>query len=256
MTPPPTLFKSLLTCAFALLVSIIISTNAGAQSATKDTANSVEIIIRNAGSYIGVKTDTAQLTKFIGDVHLSQGTSDVYCDSAYIDMAKNNVEAFGNVRIVQPGTQVQSDYLRYVGNQKQAFLRDNVQLTDGHSTLNSSDLTYNLGTKIAHYDNSGTLQTDATTVSSNTGTYNVTSKDARFKGNVLVTDPQYNVTSEDLGWNTESKVVKFYSASVVTNDKSMLHTNGGMYDTKREVAHFYRPLLHHEQRPICGGRQN
>ena len=203
-----------------------------------DTANRIEILIRNATNYFGIKTDTAQLMKLIGDVHISQGTSEMYCDSAYINQDKNNVEAFGNVRIIQPGTQVQSDYLRYIGNQKLAYLRDNVQLTDGHSTLNSQDLTYNLGTKVANYSNGGTLQTDATTVSSNEGVYNTVSKDARFKGDVLVTDPQYTVTSDDLGWNTESKVAKFNSPSVVTNDKSTLHTNGGMYDTKHEVAHF------------------
>lgn len=204
-----------------------------------DTANKVVITIGNANGIIGLTTDTGQTTKLIGNVQLAQGTSQMFCDSAYLDQAKNNLQAFGNVRIIQTGgTQVQSDYLRYVGNKKMAYLNGNVQLTDGRSTLNSQDLTYDMGAKIAHYDNGGTLQTEATTVSSNIGTYNVNTKDAQFTKEVLITDPQYNVTSDDLGWNTGTKVVRFLGPSVVTNDKSTLHTSAGTYDTQHEIAHF------------------
>src|SRR3954469_20146694 len=103
-----------------------------------DTANKVVITIVNSNSIVGLTNDTGQITKLIGNVQLAQGTNQMFCDSAYLSQEKNNLEAFGNVRIIQAGgTQVQSDYLRYVGNKKMAFLNGNVQLTDGKSTLNS-----------------------------------------------------------------------------------------------------------------------
>ena len=163
----------------------------------------------------------------------------MYCDSAYVDVTKNNVQAFGNVRIVQPGgTEVLSDYLRYVGNIRKAFLKGNVVLTDGKSTLWAEELDYDLGTKIGVYTQGGTLQSETTTLSSNTGNYNVKTKDARFTGEVYVTDPKYDVVSEDLGYNTETKLVRFFGPSIVNNDKSELRTSSGTWDAKNEVAHF------------------
>ena len=190
---------------------------------------------------IGTRNDTGEVTKLINEVHLRQDQTDMFCDSAYFNIGENNVEAFGNVHITQPGgTQVQSDYLRYIGDKKLAYLRGNVKLDDGKNSLYSEELTYNLGTKVAVYEQGGTLQADATTVSSNKGTYNVNTKQARFTEEVIVTDPQYTTTSEDLGYNTGTEVVDFYGPlpSTVINDKSTLITTSGTYDTKREVAKF------------------
>ncbi len=180
-----------------------------------------------------------ELNKLVGDVRLQQGESFMNCDSAYVNLATNNLEAFGNVQITQPGgTQVQSEYLKYTGNTRTAFLQKNVSLTDGKNNLWGEELTYNLGTKIGTYENGGTLQSETTTLSSNSGVYNARTKDSRFTGNVLVTDPKYQVSSTDLGYNTESKVVNFLGPSVVNNDKSELRTSSGFWDAKREIGHF------------------
>lgn len=207
--------------------------------APRDTGNQVTITIRHADFLERATTDTASyVMKLVGNVALVQGSSQLFCDSAYLNLEKNNVEAFGNVRIVQPGANVQSDYLRYTGNTRQAFLQGNVSLTNGKDNLWAEELYYNTGTKLATYALGGTLQTENTTLSSNSGSYNLNSKDARFTGEVYVSDPQYNTQSEDLGYNTVTKVVTFYGPSVVTNDKSELRTSKGTYDSKREVAHF------------------
>jgi lipopolysaccharide export system protein LptA len=207
-----------------------------------DTANKINIqILPPTQLILGSRDSMAEVTRLVGTVHLRQDDNDMTCDSAWFNIGANNVEAFGNVRIVQPGgTQLQSDYLRYIGDKKQAYLRGNVKLEDGQNSLYSEDLTYNLGTKVAVYEHGGTLQSDATTVSSNKGNYNVKTKDARFTEEVIITDPEYNTTSEDLGYNTGTKVVTFFgpSPSTVINDKSVLVTKGGTYDTKNEVARF------------------
>ncbi len=248
-------------CKWWLLVLYaILSVPAGAQKQQRiDTTDKVTIQIVNAEAFVGIKRDTLEQTKLIGNVQLRQGDNQMSCDSAYINLAANNVEAFGNVHIVQPGgTQVQSDYLRYIGNTKVAYLKGNVKLDDGKNTLWSEDITYNLGTKIAQYDNGGTLQSDGTTVTSNKGTYNVNSKDARLNGDVIVSDPQYNTTSQDLGYNTATKVVKFYGPgqSVVVHDqKSTLTTTGGTYATKEGIAHFTsRTALQDKEQYIEGDK--
>jgi len=210
------------------------------QQQQQDTSKLVNVIIKYAKIGGGfVKGDT-QMNRLVGDVQLEQNGTLMFCDSAFINLNANNVEAFGDVKIVQPdGTQVMSDYLRYVGNTKQAYLRGNVSLTDGKSNLWCEELYYDVGTKIGRYEQGGTLQTESTTVTSNAGTYNVTTKDARFIGDVYVTDPPYEITSDDLGYNTQTKLVSFYAPSIVTSDKSILRTStGSTWDGKNEIAHF------------------
>lgn len=213
--------------------------------AAGDASNTVAINILNARTFISTKTDSANsLNKLIGDVVLNQGGTQMFCDSAYLDVVRNNMEAFGNVRIIQPGgTEVESDYLRYTGNTKMAYLRGAVALTDGSSNLWSEVLTYDLAKKFGIYEENGTLQSGETVLSSKRGNYNLKTKDARFIGNVIVNNPRYDVVSDDLGYNTGRKFVTFYGPSVVTNDQSVLRTNGSStagctYDEIREVAHF------------------
>ena len=185
-----------------------------------------------------LQTDTGAINKLIGNVILKQGENLMYCDSAYFNLDKNTVEAFGNVRVVQPGSEATSDYMRYIGNSKLAYMKSNVMLTDGQSNLWSEEVEYNTATKIGVYTQGGTVQNETTTLSSNAGVYDMRSKNARFTGEVIVTDPEYNVVSDDLGYNTETKLVTFYSPSVVTSDSSVLTTSAGTYDSKNKIAHF------------------
>jgi lipopolysaccharide export system protein LptA len=220
------------------VMAFVLNFSASAQK-KNDTAGKLPIeIMPGTGVLQFVQTDSGGLNKLIGNVILKQGQSMMYCDSAYFFLEKNSLEAFGNVRIVQPGANAQGDYMRYLGNLKLAFLKGNVMLTDGKSNLWSEEVEYNVGTKIGTYSQGGTLQDSATTVSSNAGVYNMQSKDARFTGEVIVTDPQYNIVSDDMGYNTETKFTTFYGASTVTSDKSVLKTTCGTYDAKNKISNF------------------
>lgn len=244
--------------AFAGLcfLALLLSATARAQQADTSGKTPVEILPSVGTRLEYITTDSGAINKLINNVALKQGDNFMYCDSAYIDLAKNNVYAFGNVRLVQTsGTEVQSDYLRYTGNLKIAYLKGNVTLTDGKNNLWSEELEYNLNTKLGVYAQGGTLQSEATTLSSNAGTYNARTKDARFTGEVYVTDPQYHVTSQDLGYNTETKVVRFLAPSVVVNDKSTLNTSSGTWDAKNEIAHFTaRSSIENEAQYIEGDK--
>ncbi len=204
-----------------------------------DTSTKMPIeIMPGTGVLQFVQTDSGALNKLIGNVILKQGETMMYCDSAYFFLEKNSLEAFGNVKVIQPGSQAQSDYMRYLGNQKLAFMKGNAMLTDGKSNLWSEEVEYNVGTKIGTYAQGGTLQDSNTTLSSNSGIYNMKDKDARFTGDVIVTDPEYSIVSDDMGYNTETKFTTFFGASTVTSDKSILKTSCGTYDSKNKISHF------------------
>ncbi len=221
-----------------LLLLLLLGTQASAQ---QDTADKMIITIERADYITGFKTDSGDFRKFTGDVVLRQGTDTLYCDSAVQNSTTKNFEAFGNVKIAQAGgTKGTSDYLKYTANTKTALMQGNVNLEDGKNNLICETATYDLGTKIATYDEWGTLHNDSTSVTSKRGVYNVNDKNAHFTGQVYITDPEYKITSEDLVYNTDSKVTQFYSKSVVTRDKgaSVLQTSNGWYDGKNGIAHF------------------
>jgi len=212
-----------------------------AQAQQADTADKVKITISNSGEFVFTRTDSGEYNKFIHDVVLYQGTDTLYCDSLYQNNTTKNFEAFGDVRIAQQGgTQGTSDYLKYTTDLKQAYMEGNVALTDGKNKLRCEKLTYNLGTKIAIYDDWGTLHNDSTTVTSKSGVYNSNTKESRFTTDVIINDPQYKIRSEDLVYNSESKLTHLYSKSTVTRDagKSILQTTSGTYDGVNGVAYF------------------
>lgn len=226
--------------SFLLLCMVCFGLVRGyAQGAKADTAKKVDIEIVSAGYQEYITTDSVPYNKLVNNVELKQEGNTMYCDSAYVNLQSNNFEAFGNVMIVQPdGTQAISDYLKYTGNTKKAFLQGNVSLTDGKDNLWATEVEYDMATKIGVYSKGGTLQSDATTLTSNSGVYNIRSKDARFKDDVHVYDPEYTIISDDMGYNTETKVTTFYGNSVVTSDSSVLKTNCGTYSSIQQIAHF------------------
>jgi lipopolysaccharide export system protein LptA len=234
------------------ILLLCFSITAFAQNRDTSNKTTIEIVKSNGSDFI--QTDSGALTKLKGEVAIKHNNDYLYCDSAYIDVNKNNLEAFGSVRIVQPGgTEGTSDYLRYVGNRKLAYMRGNVSLTDGKSNLWCEELTYDLNTKIGVYSRNGTLQDDKTVVTSREGTYNLKTKDSRFKGNVTITDPEYNVVSEDIAYNTETKISRYYAYSVVTTDKSVLITSKGIYDANKKIGHFEgRSSIQNESQYIEG----
>lgn len=205
----------------------------------KDSTEKVDVQIVYAEYMELVTTDTNSFNKLVEQVKLKQEETIMTCDSAYLNTETNNVEAFGNVVIIQPdGTQAMSDYLKYTGDMKLAHMEGNVSLTDGKDKLWATEVDYNLNTKVGVYGKGGTLQSDQTSLTSNSGVYNMDTKDARFTEDVHVYDPEYTIVSDDMGYNTETKVVTFLGASVVTSDSSVLSTHCGTYDTKQELAHF------------------
>ncbi len=228
-------FSHYVVCTFISVCAALPAVNAQ----QTDTTTTVPVNIIRSGYGVHISTDTGEMDKLIGDVELEHEGTLMYCDSAYLKAEVNGVEAFGNVYIIQPeGTEIRSDYLRYTGNNRHAFLQGNVSLTDGKDHLWCETLNYNTGTRIGTYDNNGTLKNDSTTVTSIAGHYNANTKDTRFTGDVHVYDPQYTVTSDDLGYNTNTKIVIFYGPSIVVNDKSELRTSEGTWDSNNEKGYF------------------
>ncbi len=136
-------------------------------SAKPDTAK-VRIIYSER--LVGSVQNKRRVKTLVGNVQLQQNDVNMRCDSAVV--YGNDVEAFGNVIIVQADTvKIFADSAFYFGNARQSKLVGEVVLTDGKATLFTDQLDYNLDTKVASYKTGAILENQGTKLTSQRGYY-------------------------------------------------------------------------------------
>lgn len=175
-----------------------------------------------------------------GNVKLQQGTTLFYCDSCIVNSAANTFEAFGNVHINDSDTtNVWANYLYYVGNQKTAYLKGGVRLSDGHATLTTAELEYDVATKTGIYKNGGKVVNKKSVLTSVEGTYYTALRDIQFRKNVELKDPAYYLSTESLLYNTETQVATFIAETFIRDSANRtIKTSEGYYDVAHSRAEF------------------
>ncbi|HMP93325.1 MAG TPA: OstA-like protein, partial [Phnomibacter sp.] len=210
-----------------------------AQPPGLDSTRRLEIL--QAGRYNFEKKDslTSLLSLAVGVILKQEGTL-FYADSAVLNQNTNVVEAFGNVHINDGDSlHTYSRYLRYRGNEKLAFLKDNVRLVDNKgSTLTTKELNYDINTGIAEYKSNGKVVNKKTTLTSKEGIYYDATKDVIFKKEVLMVDPQNTIRTDSLRYNSQTEIATFIAATTITTGKRKVYTTEGYYDLKLGKAVF------------------
>lgn len=184
--------------------------------------------------------DGTELQILAGTVRLKQGNSLFYCDSCVINSNANVFEAFGNVHINDDDTaNIYAGYLRYLTDKKYAYLKRNVKLTDGHGTLTTNDLEYDLVSSIGTYKNGGRVVNKKSVITSKEGIYYADIKDVYFKKNVELNDPAYNLKTDSILYNTETQIAQFISETLIKDSSGRtILTNAGFYDIKGGRSEF------------------
>jgi lipopolysaccharide assembly outer membrane protein LptD (OstA) len=92
----------------------------------------------------------ANATRLLGNVIFRHQDATMYCDSAYLYRNENRLEAFNNIRIKQGDSlNLTGKRLLYSGDTKVANVFDDVVMTDGKMTLNTSRLDYDMTADIS-----------------------------------------------------------------------------------------------------------
>ncbi|ANH79846.1 OstA family protein [Niabella ginsenosidivorans] len=240
----------LLKFGFAFLIVIWAAVVRAQQPVTAPPARSaapVPIDIIHADS-ISLKkvNDSTNLTVLQGAVLMKQGNTVFKCDRCEKNDRANTFEAWGNVHIIDADTtNIYSGHLQYLIAKQIAYLDKNVKLTDGHATLTTPDLTYNMATKIATYTNGGKVVNRQTVITSKEAFYYTDIKDVYFKKNVLVNDPAYRITTDSLLYNTESQIARFIAMTNIKDSANRtIDTKEGFYNLKNGEAQFgQRPFI-------------
>lgn len=173
----------------------------------------------------------------VGDVCFRRDSMYMYCDSAHYFQKKNSFQAFGNVRMEQGDTLfLYGDYLDFDGETNLARVRNNVQLIDKNSVLETDSLDFDRNTNVGYFFDYGTLSDEESTLSSYYGEYNVDSKDALFLDDVSVENPQFRMLSDTLRYNTVSKVAAIVGPTNMYSGGSEVYSERGRYNMSTKQA--------------------
>lgn len=191
-------------------------------------------------------TDSSQIRFASGKVEIRQNTTLFYCDSVAINSVTRIMEAFGHVHINDNDSiNIFSDFMRYRGQERTAYLKNNVRLTDGKGTLTTSELDYDLNTKIAVYGKQGKLVSGKSVLTSQAGTYYGDTRDVEFNKNVKLVDPDYIMTTDTLLYNTNTRIATFTVPTLIKKGPyRSIQTTDGYYDLQNKTTYLgKRPTI-------------
>ena len=236
-------FIKLLKIQLISLVILHVQLNSIAQdsilTSNADTIREIQIIQGNSLREKSIDSAT-RLQTISGNVILKEGLTLFYCDSAIINKETNVLEAFGNIHINQNDSiNTYSQYLKYIGKDRIAFLKKEVRLTDKKGTLYTQELEYNLATSIGKYKNGGKVVNGKTILTSTEGIYYADTKDIFFKKKVHLIDPKYDIITDTLLYNTQTQISSWNTPTKIKSENGGdIYSSNGTYDLKNGKAYF------------------
>ena len=200
----------------------------------------LEII--NAELFVAGEVNGQQVRKLIGEVILRQDSTYMYCDSAYQNTDKNQVEAFSRVKIIMSDSMwINSDYLLYEGDPKIAHLRDNISMYHGKSKLTTDYLDWFRNEKRGDYYEGGKLEDGENTLTSVEGQYYSEQQLAFFKEDVKLVNDDFTLTTDSMAYDRETETAMFRAPTDIEDkDGNFIYTERGFYDTKGNLAFLYQ----------------
>ncbi|OUJ73192.1 hypothetical protein BXP70_15310 [Hymenobacter crusticola] len=223
------------------------------RAATPPKGQRIELL--TAAELVGGSFNGVTIRKLIGNVSFRQGTTLLYCDSAYQYTERNALEAFSNVRIIQNDTvTITGDRGTYDGDTRKARMTGNVVMRDPSMTLTTSALDYDLSTNLAYYNTGGHIVDPENTLDSQFGYYNTTSKVFSFRRNVHVVTKSNEINSDTLQYNTVSKITYFFGPTRMKDKlQRTLYAENGTYNTITKLANFQRNAKIETPEYLLGG---
>jgi lipopolysaccharide export system protein LptA len=195
--------------------------------------------LKNSDNLIGSIRNGERYDRLIGNVVFVQNNTTIYCDSAHYFKTKNNIEAFGKVRITDgDSVELTSNLLTYDGNKRIAHMRKNVIFKKlGVATLYTDYLDYDRQKNMAMYFNGGKLVDSTNVLTSKKGYYNITNNLASFKTDVVGTNPDYTLTADTLQYNSQTKIIYFRDVTTIKdNQGGVAIYRSGFYNTTQKLS--------------------
>lgn len=217
--------------------------NLNAQAATSPVvvdSNSKLIEFLSAATYNVKKIDSTNFVILVGNVKIRQGKTLLYGDSIILNTTSNILEGFGNIHINDADSvHTYAEYMKYLGNNKKAYLRRKVKLTDGLGVLTTDSLDYDVSIKLGQYNKGGKLVRNKTILKSIEGFYYGITRDVIFRKKVELTDPESTILTDTLEYNTSSQLSNFISPTKIINGSRIIKTSNGNYNLGTKKGYLY-----------------
>jgi lipopolysaccharide export system protein LptA len=167
-------------------------------------------------------------------VHITQGSINMWSDKAIYYSGENFIEAYGNVILIQGDTiHMTSKYIEYSGFTQLAFASGDVVLRDPNSTISSDTLYFDRVKQQAFYKNKGKVVKDTSgTITSKVGRYYMQQKKYQFVDDVKLVNKDATINSEYFDFYSDTGFAYLFGPSTITTTESKTYTEKGFYDTK------------------------
>lgn len=221
---------------YILLTSILCLTifSSSAQKKSK-------VLIRNSDVVKYNKNSVPTLKRLIGNVFITHAEMKMYCDSAYQNDTDNELEAFGNVHIINADTvHIYGDYLKYFGDTKYSELRRNVKLENKSVTVTTQFLDFDMNQNVGYYFNGGQIVDSTNVLTSEVGRYYTKEELLFFKDDVVAVTTDYTLYSDTLKYNTVNKVATILGPTNLVSEKETLYSENGWYNTTTNISQFFK----------------
>lgn len=184
--------------------------------------------------------DGKAFRKAVDATFLHNGTL-LICDTAYWRVDENIINAKGNVRLSQEGTELTSEKLDYYVNDNLAQFRGGVvQLRDKENNiLRTHFLDYNTADSVAVFSKGASMKDkDGQIIESLDGTYSSKSKLFTFEKDVNMFTDSVFIKTQALDYHTDSQKAIFRTYIDFWKDDNMLSASSGWYERNDEIFFF------------------
>lgn len=184
--------------------------------------------------------DGKAFRKAVDATFLHNGTL-LICDTAYWRVDDNIINAKGNVRLSQEGTELSSEKLDYYVNDNLAHFRGGiVQLRDKENNiLRTHYLDYNTADSVAVFSKGASMKDkDGQIIESLDGTYSSKAKLFTFEKDVNMFTDSVFIKTQALDYHTDSQKAVFRTYIDFWKDDNMLSASSGWYERNDEIFFF------------------
>lgn len=188
-------------------------------------------------------------------VHIIQGSINMWSDKAIYYSSENFIEAYGNVKLIEGDTiHMNSKYIEYSGVTQLAFASGDVTLRDPNSTISSDTLYYDRVKQQAFYKSGGTVVKDTSgTITSKLGRYFLNDKKYQFVDDVVLVNKDATIKSNYFDFYSDTGFAYLFGPSTIKTTESNTYTERGFYDTKNKKGYAVnKSEIHYNNRIIVG----
>jgi lipopolysaccharide export system protein LptA len=235
----PKNMRNILTALLFFVPAMLAAQQVRQDTLSPDTPKWKKIRILNSDLTVTFESDSGNISHFSHNVQIEHEGALMECDSA-TSWPNGIFEAFGNTKVMRGTTVVTGDTMIFSEITGKAKVKGKiVRLTDGSSTLRSTEVDFDTGTETGYFEYGGTIVDSFRILEAKRGYYYSKTKEFEFIGQVQSDTKDYVLTSDSMKYNSDTKVYTFHANTHIWSKDGYLSCDRGWYDSDKQRMFFY-----------------